>query len=249
MESSGQPGQGSGGSTGGAGSGGGSSWQSGGQQSPGSSSPPSWQSTPQQTPATTGGAGWEKPAATGTAVPGTAGFFYADVPNRFIALIIDSIILAVISVIVNIIVSAIVGPMTTVNPNPTDFNNLVAVNWGSALVSTILNALVSAAYFVWTWTSWRASPGQRVLGMQVGNETDGASLTMNQAITRWALLFLPGSIGGVLFGLPALGLLVALAAFVWWIVLLVTTAQSPTKQGLHDRYAHTVVVKAGRSAS
>ena len=31
------------------------------------------------------------------------------------------------------------------------------------------------------------------------------------------------------------------------IALLVTTAQSPTKQGLHDRYAHTIMVKAARS--
>jgi uncharacterized RDD family membrane protein YckC len=34
---------------------------------------------------------------------------------------------------------------------------------------------------------------------------------------------------------------------VWFIVLLVTTAQSPTKQGIHDKYARTMVVKAARS--
>jgi len=34
---------------------------------------------------------------------------------------------------------------------------------------------------------------------------------------------------------------------VWVIALLVTTAQSPTKQGLHDKFAGTVVVKAARA--
>ena len=37
-----------------------------------------------------------------------------------------------------------------------------------------------------------------------------------------------------------------LLSFIWFIALLVTTAQSPTKQGLHDRYAKTMVVKAVR---
>jgi len=44
-----------------------------------------------------------------------------------------------------------------------------------------------------------------------------------------------------------IGLLLGLASFIWVIALLVTTAQSPTKQGLHDQFANTVVVKAARA--
>ena len=33
------------------------------------------------------------------------------------------------------------------------------------------------------------------------------------------------------------------------LVLLYSIAQSPTKQGLHDRYAHTILVKEGRRVS
>jgi uncharacterized RDD family membrane protein YckC len=40
-----------------------------------------------------------------------------------------------------------------------------------------------------------------------------------------------------------------LLSLVWAIVLLITTAQSPTKQGLHDRYAKSVVVKAARAVA
>ena len=41
-----------------------------------------------------------------------------------------------------------------------------------------------------------------------------------------------------------LGLVIAIG---WPIYLLMTTAQSPTKQGLHDIFAHTMVVKAARA--
>ena len=41
-----------------------------------------------------------------------------------------------------------------------------------------------------------------------------------------------------------LGTLLGLAAFGWFIYLVYTTYQSPTKQGWHDIYAHTMVVKA-----
>ena len=43
--------------------------------------------------------------------------------------------------------------------------------------------------------------------------------------------------------------ILSLLGLVWLIALLVTTAQSPTKQGLHDRYARTMVVKAARSVT
>ena len=33
---------------------------------------------------------------------------------------------------------------------------------------------------------------------------------------------------------------------VWMLAVLYTMAQSPTKQGLHDRYARTILVKARR---
>jgi uncharacterized RDD family membrane protein YckC len=66
-------------------------------------------------------------------------------------------------------------------------------------------------------------------------------------VKRWLALGAPFGIAQALNPLPGLGILIGLAAFVWFIALLVTTAQSPTKQGLHDRYAGTVVVKAARA--
>ena len=47
-----------------------------------------------------------------------------------------------------------------------------------------------------------------------------------------------------LFGFtPALALLSTGLLFIWSVVLLITTATSPTKQGLHDRLANSAVVR------
>jgi uncharacterized RDD family membrane protein YckC len=47
--------------------------------------------------------------------------------------------------------------------------------------------------------------------------------------------------------LPLLGILIAIASLAWVIFLLYTTANSPTKQGWHDVFANTMVVKAAKS--
>jgi uncharacterized RDD family membrane protein YckC len=182
-------------------------------------------------------------------VPGTAGYVYADVPNRAIGYIIDVIIIGIVTFIVNMILTPLTGPTATFVPGADPNNPFAAVNVNTtavviqAIVGTILNGI----YFVGSWITWRATPGQRILGMQVGNETDGATLTMNQAITRWVLLGAPFGIAQAFTGVSGLTALIGLAALIWLIALLVTTAQSPTKQGLHDRHAHTVVVKAART--
>jgi uncharacterized RDD family membrane protein YckC len=216
---------------------------------PPSAPPPDWQSTPQQPSAPAAGGGtpsWTANLTSQQAVAGPAGYFYADVPNRIIAFIIDSIILAIIGFIVGI-VTGFLPSAVEVNPNATNFGDFVRLNPVGALIDAILGLLVSGLYFVYTWTKLRGSPGMKVLGMQVGNASDGRSISINQAIIRFLVLFGPSSVANALFFAPSIGFLLGLLSFIWLIVLLVTTAQSPTKQGLHDRYAQTVVVKAGRS--
>ena len=190
---------------------------------------------------------WTSQLTSTAATPGPAGLFYADVPNRAIAYIIDAIILGIVNLVAGAILSAIGLNAFTINSGATTINNLLDYNPAVGLIQAVIFAAISAAYFVYTWTSMRGSPGQKVLGMQVGNAADGATLTTEQAIRRWVALGAPFGIAQALNPLPGLGILIGLAAFVWFIALLVTTAQSPTKQGLHDQFAHTVVVKAARS--
>jgi uncharacterized RDD family membrane protein YckC len=192
-----------------------------------------------------GGAAEPPPASTswtasGGGAPGTGaqGLVYADVPNRAIAYIIDAIILFV----VNLVLALILG---TFLPAST----LGAVNYVTILVTTIIGTAINGLYFVYTWTSMRASLGQRMLSMQVGNQGDGATLTSQQAIRRWIFLGAPLGLASALSPIPAIGLLIGLAGLAYFIYLLVSTAQSPTKQGFHDKQAGTVVVKAARSVA
>jgi uncharacterized RDD family membrane protein YckC len=207
---------------------------------------------PEQTPAAPPpappeppGGGWSAPPPA-QPVAGASGFVYADVPNRAIAYIIDAILLAIVNFIIGLVLGSFL-PTTTINPNPTGFNDLVTVNYGGLVVSAVVNTLINGAYFVYTWTAMRGSVGQKLLGMQVGNSPDGATLRQDQAIKRWIFLGAPLGLLPALAPIPALGLILALAGLAYFIYLLVTTAQSPTKQGFHDKQANTVVVKAARS--
>jgi uncharacterized RDD family membrane protein YckC len=175
---------------------------------------------------------------------GTSGFVYADVPNRAIAYIIDLIIVAILTAIVGAILTAVGLSSGTLAPGTLNYT----INPLGLIVNAILGALISAGYFVYTWTSMRATLGMRVLGMQIGNAGDGKTLTMDQGIRRWLVIALPGLLSQVLFVLPTIGALIGLLSIIWFFYLLWTTAKSPTKQGYHDTFANTQVVKAARSA-
>jgi uncharacterized RDD family membrane protein YckC len=181
---------------------------------------------------------WSAPPPAAT-VPGAPGFVYADVPNRIVALIIDGIILAVIYVIIAIPL-AIIG--LSAGFGATRFDIV------GQLIAGILYFGVSVAYFFYSWTRNRATVGMRLLGMQVGNAFDGRTITTDQAVRRAIALWGPSVVAQVFVGAPTIGSLLGLLAFGWTIYLLYTTATSPTKQGFHDTYANTVVVKAMRVA-
>jgi uncharacterized RDD family membrane protein YckC len=205
--------------------------------------PPSdWQSTPQQPSSTPSSGSGGTPSWTGNItstapVAGPAGYYYADVPNRIIAFIVDYILFFIVFFIVGAVTLGIFG------------TNLGFVTTTSVLVQNVLSYLLVGAYFVYTWTTMRGTLGMKLLGMQIGQQGDGQTITFNQGILRYAVMFGPGFVAGLLSAFVlSLGLIASLIAFIWFIALLVTTAQSPTKQGLHDKYAQTMVVKAARSA-
>ena len=176
-------------------------------------------------------------------VAGPAGLFYADLPNRIIAYIIDVILLA----IVGAIVTAITGSFMPVVQF--DFVNGFHYNYLAAIINAVISGGISAAYFIYTWTAMRGTLGMKVLGMQIGSEKDGTTLTMDQAIRRWLAVGGWITIAQALNPLPLLGILIGLVALGYVIYLLYTTAQSPTKQGFHDHFVGSMVVKAARSVA
>jgi uncharacterized RDD family membrane protein YckC len=176
---------------------------------------------------------WAANLTSTTPVPGPAGFVYADVPNRIIAYIIDVIVLAIVFAIVSLVLVGILKASAT-----------------TYVIVTAINLVISIGYWVFSWSTRRMTVGMQLLGLQIGSETDGSTITTNQAIVRWAFLGVPGLLASVAsYWSDGLGALLSLIGFIWLIALLVSIAQSPTKQGYHDRYAKTVMVKAARRAA
>jgi uncharacterized RDD family membrane protein YckC len=171
-----------------------------------------------------------------------SGLVYADVPNRVIAYIIDAILVGILNFAIGVILGGLGLVPITINPDLT-----FSVDYVATLVVGIVGLLVSAGYFVYMWTSMRATLGMRLLGMQIGNAGDGNTITTNQAIRRYVALAAPGIIAQVFSPIPLIGGVIALLGIFWYIYLLYTTANSPTKQGWHDKFANTQIVKAAKA--
>jgi uncharacterized RDD family membrane protein YckC len=210
--------------------------------------------TEQPPPDETQPMGSGQPATTGTGeplvewaipetrpVPGRRQIVYADTPNRVIAYIVDLIAVGIIAIGAGLVlVLAFAAGTGSTNVSSPLFN----------LIFNVVTALILLAYFFNGWTSRRATVGMRWLGLQIGNATDGATLTVEQGIRRYAALFGPGVVYEFLSPLGAgVAVLLGLLSFVWVVYLLIDTARSPTKQGFHDRFANSLVVKVTRAPS
>jgi uncharacterized RDD family membrane protein YckC len=187
------------------------------------------------------GSGWAPPPAP-IAQPGPQGFVYADVPNRAIAYIIDAIVLGIIGLVIFAVLTA--AGLSIISGIGTG----LTTNYGVSLIYAIVGLVISGGYFWYTWTRMRGTLGMKALGMQIGNAVDGKTITNEQAIRRWIALGAPFSLAQALNPIGGIGNLLGLLAFLWFIYLLYTTAKSPTKQGFHDVFANTMVVKAARIA-
>jgi uncharacterized RDD family membrane protein YckC len=147
----------------------------------------------------------------------------ATVATRVIAYIIDAIILGLCGIV---ILGLIINDVTIVGN----------------ITRTIIYAVLGFLYFGYTWTAWRASPGQRILGLMTVDATSGAALTWNQATMRWAFLFGPSVLNSLFPVGGGLGAIVGLVILAYYIYLLYTTATDPRKQGFHDKQANTLVI-------
>jgi uncharacterized RDD family membrane protein YckC len=166
-----------------------------------------------------------------------AGIVYADLTSRIIAYIIDVVILVIVGIVVNLVL------LTTFIA--------AIVTTGSALflllsvVVLVIDVLLAGIYFVYTWTNMKASPGQRILGMMTVQESDGSALTFNQALARFVIMFAPGYVASLASNVigGVLGLILSFVGLAWTLYLIYTTANDPKRQGFHDHYAKSVVIK------
>jgi uncharacterized RDD family membrane protein YckC len=149
--------------------------------------------------------------------------------RRVSALIIDAFVIGVVALVV-------VG---FANPNST---------WSSDLTNSgqpsLLIALVSGVYCIGGWLIWTGTPAQRLLGSHVYRSTGPQALALEAAAVRWALLFgVAAIIGTLAIAIPAVEGILGFGQLAWLVVLIATTVQSPPRQGIHDKYAGSLVVR------
>jgi uncharacterized RDD family membrane protein YckC len=200
--------------------------------------PPPWQGAPAGSGGVISSApvGWSPPPPSAAEI--APGLSFADTTSRAVAYVVDVLFLGLIGLVIGALVNpASVSPVTT--DSPADLRSLMET--ARDPLWAVLSVGIDLAYFVVAWTGGRrATIGQRLFSIQVGNAFDGRSLSLEQAIRRWLGL---GSWIGLLAVLPGLVSLSGLIQFLWVLILLITTATSPTKQGLHDRFANTALVR------
>ena len=167
---------------------------------------------------------------------------YASLTRRFLAWVLDVVLVTLLIFVAVSLLGAVVGPTVRIHPEAATLEDVVAADLGRVVLDAVLATGLSAAYFVLPWALLGGSPGQLALGMRVRDRAGGGTIPVERALARWILLFPPfATVSALTAGLPVLGALVWSAAVAWYLVLLVTTARSGTRQGLHDRIAATVV--------
>jgi uncharacterized RDD family membrane protein YckC len=183
---------------------------------------------------------WTSNMMTQGTIPGPGGVALADSPNRFIAALIDFIILGVVGFIINTISTSVLGDQLSVFGlvvTTAKYPSLI-----SSLVTVVIMLVISGGYFIYMWSRMNgATIGMRVLKLSVRDAASGGPITQQQAINRWLLIGAPWALD--FFYGWGIGIIISLAVVVWYIYLYVTIAQSPMRQGFHDKYAKTVVAK------
>lgn len=177
-------------------------------------------------------------------LPGPAGLLYADVPNRIMALVIDVIVLSLTGYLLAVLVG---WTESTTGGEIVPGNGF---DLATFLLVLVVQLAISFAYFVALWTVAGSTAGMRLLSLRLGDETDGHRIGPRAASLRWLLLGVPALLASLAVYVPnAIGLILGALGVAWLLLLLYTVAQSPARQGLHDRYAHTIVTKARRRAA
>lgn len=190
--------------------------------------------------------GWQLPVA--SAQPLTVdGYAIASTWARLVAYAIDASLVAIIPVFLSFWAVDFTGLMRDAIEASRSGGGastfVTPVTMASTLV-TVVSVGISFLYFVGFWTSsGGATLGMRGLRMRVVDARSRESLTLGQAIRRWVALGAPLSLLGLI---PALQSAIGLAGLGLSLVLLITVASDDQRQGLHDKFAGTIV---GRSVT
>jgi uncharacterized RDD family membrane protein YckC len=172
---------------------------------------------PQQPPAPVN---WQAPVDVTGPAPGVR---FAGLGARFVAYIVDAIILTVLFVVLSLVFVAVVTGAFATSSYTDPSGAAVGTAIGGTLLYVLLIFVVSFAYFPWFWARGGQTPGMKMLHIRIVRDHDG------------------GPIGGGAALLRLLGFYVSSFAFYLgfiWIFI------DKRRRGWHDLLAGTVVIES-----
>lgn len=177
--------------------------------------------------------GWVPPGAGMPASP-VEGYHVAGVGTRVVAWFLDVSVLTIVTLVIVVVALIVLGQAFSQN------------EFAVSALTAILTVGLSFLYFVGPWTGGSgATLGMRSVGVRVVSAA-GGTLEIGPAILRWVALGWPAAFVALI---PVVGSVASWALTGWTIVLLLTTAMSDTKQGLHDRFAGSAVLRRNGAGS
>ena len=205
---------------------------------------PGWQQAPPAAPVVA----WETPGPS-AAAPGREGYVIGGMGARLVAYFLDSIIVAIVPTILTLFVTDYGSIFQQAidasrNATPGQFNrtDFVLTVTPELILVTLIGLAIQFIYFVGFWTSdGHATPGMRGLRMQVVDAATGGTLSLTAATKRFIALGYPLSL---LVIVPALQSVAGIAEFALSLFLFFTTVTNDRRQGLHDKFANSLVIRS-----
>jgi uncharacterized RDD family membrane protein YckC len=206
---------------------------------------PGWQQPPTPTAPVVA---WETPGPS-AAAPGREGYVIAGMGARLVAYFLDGIIVAIVPTILTLFVTdygsifqQAIDASRNATPGQINRTDIVFNVTPELILVTLIGLAIQYIYFVGFWTSdGHATPGMRGLRMQVVDAATGGTLSLTAATKRFIALGYPLSL---LIIVPVLQSVAGIAEFALTLFLFFTTITNDRRQGLHDKFANSLVIRS-----
>ncbi|HUP55690.1 MAG TPA: RDD family protein [Methylomirabilota bacterium] len=195
--------------------------------------------------------GWETPAAAAASAPGSAGYVISGMGARIVAYFLDGLIVTIVPIILSLLVidwGAMfrqgLDASVVSNTGRTTFTMEVTPQ---LILVTLIGLAIQFIYFVGFWTSGgQATPGMRLLKMKVVDAATGGVLSLSAATKRFIALGAPLALLS-LVPIASIQSLGGLAQFALLLFLFFTAITNDRRQGLHDKWANSLVIRSATS--
>jgi uncharacterized RDD family membrane protein YckC len=190
---------------------------------------------------------WETPGAAVSA-PGAAGYVIAGMGARLVAFLLDWVIVLIVPSILSIVVvdwASLFEQIIEQAGRTTTTSTFTMEITPQLILVTLIGLALEFIYFIGFWTSGgQATPGMRGLKMKVVDAATGGTLSLTAATKRWVALGWPL---GLLAIVPALQSINGVAQFALLLFLFFTAITNDRRQGLHDKWANSLVIRSTTS--